>query len=34
MREVIMPHAVNRCYENVTGWLYDFDPGALPVARG
>jgi salicylate hydroxylase len=34
MREVIMPHVFNRFYENATGWLYDFDPGALPVARG
>jgi hypothetical protein len=29
-----MPHVFNRFYENATGWLYDFDPGALPVARG
>jgi salicylate hydroxylase len=34
LREVIMPHVFNRFYENATGWLYDFDPGALPVARG
>ena len=33
MREVIMPHTFNRFYENATGWLYDFDPGALPVTR-
>jgi salicylate hydroxylase len=33
MREVIMPHVFNRFYENATGWLYDFDPGALPVTR-
>jgi salicylate hydroxylase len=33
MREVIMPHTFNRFYENATGWLYDFDPGDLPVAR-
>jgi 2-polyprenyl-6-methoxyphenol hydroxylase-like FAD-dependent oxidoreductase len=34
LREVIMPHVFNRFYENATGWLYDFDPGVLPVARG
>jgi salicylate hydroxylase len=34
MREVIMPHVFNRFYENATGWLYDFDPGTLPVTRG
>jgi salicylate hydroxylase len=34
LRGIIMPHVFNRCYENATGWLYDFDPGALPVARG
>ncbi len=28
---VIMPHVFNRFYEKATGWLYDFDPGALPV---
>jgi salicylate hydroxylase len=33
MREAIMPHVFNRFYENATGWLYDFDPGALPVTR-
>jgi salicylate hydroxylase len=33
MREVIMPHVFNRFYENATGWLYDFDPGPLPVVR-
>jgi salicylate hydroxylase len=33
MREAIMPHTFNRFYENATGWLYDFDPGALPVTR-
>ena len=33
MREVIMPHVFNRFYEGATGWLYDFDPGALPVTR-
>jgi salicylate hydroxylase len=33
MREVIMPHTFNRFYENATGWLYDFDPGPLPVTR-
>jgi salicylate hydroxylase len=31
MREVIMPHVFGRFYEKATGWLYDFDPGALPV---
>ena len=31
LREVIMPLVFNRFYENATGWLYDFDPGALPV---
>jgi 2-polyprenyl-6-methoxyphenol hydroxylase-like FAD-dependent oxidoreductase len=34
MRELIMPHVFNRFYENATGWLYDFDPGTLPVIRG
>ena len=33
LREVIMPHVFNRFYENATGWLYDFDPGLLPVTR-
>jgi salicylate hydroxylase len=33
MREVIMPHTFNRFYENATGWLYDYDPGLLPVAH-
>jgi len=33
MREVVMPHVFSRFYENATGWLYDFDPGALPVRR-
>jgi 2-polyprenyl-6-methoxyphenol hydroxylase-like FAD-dependent oxidoreductase len=32
MREMIMPHTFNRFYEKATGWLYDFDPGALPHA--
>ena len=32
MREMIMPHVFSRFYEKATGWLYDFDPGALPVA--
>jgi salicylate hydroxylase len=31
MREMIMPHVFSRFYEKATGWLYDFDPGALPV---
>jgi salicylate hydroxylase len=34
IREVIMPHVFSRFYENATGWLYDFDPGSLPVTRG
>jgi 2-polyprenyl-6-methoxyphenol hydroxylase-like FAD-dependent oxidoreductase len=33
MREVIMPHTFNRFYENATGWLYDYDPGLLPVTH-
>lgn len=33
MREMIMPHAFNRFYEKATGWLYDFDPGLLPVTE-
>ena len=33
LREVIMPHVFSRFYENATGWLYDFDPGVLPVTR-
>jgi hypothetical protein len=31
LREVIMPHVINRFYEQATGWLYDYDPGLLPV---
>jgi len=31
---VIMPHVFNRFYENATGWLYDFNPGTLPVQHG
>jgi salicylate hydroxylase len=31
LREMIMPHVFNRFYEKATGWLYDFDPGRLPV---
>lgn len=34
MREMIMPHVFNRFYEKATGWLYDFDPGTLPVTQG
>jgi hypothetical protein len=34
MREMIMPHVFNRLYEKATGWLYDFDPGTLPVTQG
>ena len=33
MREAIMPHTFNRFYENATGWLYDYDPGLLPVTH-
>jgi len=31
LREIVMPHVFNRFYEKATGWLYDFDPGRLPV---
>jgi salicylate hydroxylase len=31
MREVIMPLVFSRAYPRATGWLYDFDPGTLPV---
>jgi salicylate hydroxylase len=31
LREMIMPHVFSRFYEKTTGWLYDFDPGRLPV---
>jgi salicylate hydroxylase len=31
LREMIMPHVFNRFYEKTTGWLYDFDPGRIPV---
>jgi salicylate hydroxylase len=34
LREMIMPHVFNRFYEKATGWLYDFDPGTLPVLPG
>ena len=33
MRELIMPHVFNRCYEKATGWVYDYDPGTLPARR-
>jgi salicylate hydroxylase len=33
MREMIMPHVFNRFYEKATGWLYDYDPGKLPVRQ-
>jgi hypothetical protein len=28
-----MPHVFNRFYEKATGWLYDYDPGTLPVCQ-
>ncbi len=31
MREMIMPRVFSRFYEQATGWLYDFDPGALQL---
>lgn len=31
MRDLIMPITFNRFYERATGWLYDYDPGALPA---
>jgi salicylate hydroxylase len=31
LREAVMPHVFSRFYEKATGWLYDFDPGTLPV---
>jgi salicylate hydroxylase len=34
LRELVMPHLFNRFYEKATGWLYDFDPGSLPVLPG
>jgi salicylate hydroxylase len=33
VREIVMPHVFNRFYEKATGWLYDYDPGALPVCQ-
>lgn len=30
-RNLVMPLIFNRVYPRATGWLYDFDPGALPV---
>jgi salicylate hydroxylase len=30
LREMIMPLVFSRAYERATGWLYDYDPGALP----
>jgi hypothetical protein len=33
MREMIMPHVFNRCYENATSWLYVYDPGSLPARQ-
>ncbi len=33
MREMIMPHVFNRFYEKATSWLYDYDPGSLPVRQ-
>ena len=31
MSEDVRLHVFNRFYEKATGWLYDFDPGALPA---
>jgi salicylate hydroxylase len=33
VRELVMPQVFNRFYEKATGWLYDYDPGALPVCQ-
>ena len=33
MREMIMPHVFNRFYEKATSWLYEYDPGSLPVRQ-
>ncbi len=33
MRDLVMPLTFNRFYEKATGWLYDYDPGKLPVVR-
>lgn len=33
LREIMMPFFFNRFYEKATGWLYDHDPGQLPMAR-
>jgi len=33
MREMIMPHVFNRFYEKATSWLYEYDPGPLPVRQ-
>jgi 2-polyprenyl-6-methoxyphenol hydroxylase-like FAD-dependent oxidoreductase len=33
VRELVMPHVFNRFYEKATGWLYDYDPGTLPVCQ-
>lgn len=32
LRNLVMPLMFNRVYPRATDWLYDFDPGALPVA--
>ena len=31
IRDLVMPLTFNRFYEKATGWLYDYDPGKLPV---
>ena len=33
LRDLVMPITFNRFYERATGWLYDYDPGTLPVLR-
>ncbi|GIH59333.1 hypothetical protein Msi02_01500 [Microbispora siamensis] len=33
LREIMMPFFFNRFYEKATGWLYDHDPGQLPMSR-
>ena len=33
LRNLVMPITFNRFYPKATGWLYDYDPGTLPVLR-
>jgi 2-polyprenyl-6-methoxyphenol hydroxylase-like FAD-dependent oxidoreductase len=34
VRNLVMPLVFPRVYPKATGWLYDFEPGELPVSAG